>query len=153
MGLWSFSAQKDRLMASPRNHFPLGHHTNHFLLTLRGTAELAKAKAIAPYSGFKVGAVAAGLDRGAWVMAQGANIEVGVSAAGVCAERVAISALLMQGIQPMLVCITADKPDVVPCGTCLQFMNEWKPMICTPEHYAPIAEFLPRPYQGRRPKL
>lgn len=127
--------------------------THHFLSTLRETARLAKDKAYAPYSGYKVGAVAAGLDRGAWVMAQGANIEAACSSVGICAERVAISALLMQGIQPMLVCITADKADVVPCGVCLQFMNEWKPMICTPEFYGPIAELLPRPYQGRRPKL
>ena len=140
MGLWFFPKEKGRLVS------------HHFLSTLRESAELAKAKAIASYSGFKVGAVAAGFD-GGWSMASGANIEVGASAAGICAERVAISALLMQGVKPLIICITADALEVTPCGMCLQFMVEWKPMICTPNHYSPIAEFLPKPYQGRRPKL
>ncbi len=141
MGLRFLSQEKGRLVKSD------------FTRTAREMARLAKEKAIAPYSGFKVGAVAAGInDSGSWVFASGANIEAACSSVGICAERVAVANLLMQGVKPSLVCIDADKSDVVPCGVCLQFMNEWRVMIGTPEHYGPISDYLPRPYRGRSPK-
>jgi len=124
---------------------------------LRATASIAKEKAIAPYSGFKVGAAAGGFEirqsHRPIVITSGANIEVAASASGICAERVAISALLMQGIKPSFVCIDAGQYEITPCGLCLQFMQEWEPRIITPTDHFPFRDFLPKPYRGRRPKL
>lgn len=122
--------------------------------SLREKAKEARTKAYAPYSGFQVGACALGVNAdGEHVYALGANIEAACSSVGVCAERVAISALLMQGVKPSIVCIDAESDKVTPCGVCLQFMNEWRPTIVTPSGFANFASLLPRPYQGRRPKL
>lgn len=86
----------------------------------------AREAGFAPYSGYKVGA-AVMCDDGSIVT--GANVEVACSAAGVCAERVALSTAVHQGKKPKAIAIVADsETPIPPCGVCRQFMLEFSPL-------------------------
>lgn len=86
----------------------------------------AREAGFAPYSGYKVGAAVL-CDDGSIVT--GANVEVACSAAGVCAERVAISTAVHQGKKPKVIAIVADsETPIPPCGVCRQFMLEFSPL-------------------------
>jgi len=86
----------------------------------------AREAGSAPYSGYKVGAAVL-CDDGSIIT--GANIEVACSAAGVCAERVALSQAIYLGKRPKIIAIVADseKP-IPPCGICRQFLVEFSPL-------------------------
>jgi cytidine deaminase len=86
-------------------------------------ARLAAGRAYAPYSGFRVGAVAAGVSGATW---RGVNVENASYPAGVCAERVALGAMVAGGEREVraVAVATADGRDVVPCGICLQALSE-----------------------------
>jgi cytidine deaminase len=80
--------------------------------------------AYAPYSGYRVGAVAVGPSgRGH----RGANVENAASPAGLCAERAALAALVTHGERELrCVAVAAgDGSDCLPCGMCLQALAEF----------------------------
>lgn len=86
-------------------------------------AHRVAGRAYAPYSGFAVGAVVVGP---LGVGRQGVNVENASYPAGVCAERVALGALVAAGEREArtVAVATADGRDVVPCGLCLQALAE-----------------------------
>lgn len=92
-------------------------------------ARLATSHAYAPYSHFHVGA-AARLSNGAIVT--GSNQENASFPAGICAERVLISACASQypGISIQGIAVSYSQPGIVtdtpvaPCGICRQTLQE-----------------------------
>ncbi len=82
------------------------------------------ARAHAPYSGFRVGAVVRDADGGGH---SGVNVESASSPAGVCAERVALGAAVTAGQRELtaVAVATADERDALPCGVCLQALVEF----------------------------
>jgi cytidine deaminase len=78
----------------------------------------------APYSGFRVGAVALGPAGRAH---RGVNVENAAYACGLCAERAALAALVAHGEREVLTVAVAaaDGSDCVPCGLCLQALAEF----------------------------
>jgi cytidine deaminase len=84
-------------------------------------AEAAAAHAYAPYSKYRVGAVAVTTDGR---MFDGVNVENAAYPLGVCAEKTAIAAAASAGVRPgeiAAVGITAP-----PCGGCRQWLFEWR---------------------------
>jgi cytidine deaminase len=102
--------------------------------TLIAAARAASAHAYAPYSRFHVGAALAFAD-GAIVTA--ANVENASYGLALCAETVAVSQVMAQGVRGGLLAVAvvggAPGPDgaamsggpaVTPCGRCRQVLNE-----------------------------
>ena len=88
---------------------------------LLALADDAAAKAYAPYSNYRVGAVV--LLRDGRVVA-GANVENAAYPLGVCAEKAAIARAASEGARPgdvEAIAITAS-----PCGGCRQWLHEWR---------------------------
>lgn len=89
-------------------------------------AKIARLKAYAPYSKFKVGASILFND-GEYVT--GCNIENVSYGLTICAERVALNNMILKGYEAIDVVemnIIADTEDVVyPCGACRQVMVEF----------------------------
>lgn len=84
----------------------------------------ARRRAVAPFSGFKVGS-AIRTDRG--VIYSGCNVENATLGLTVCAERVALWKALSEGARRFteLVVVTgADRP-TPPCGACRQLLWEY----------------------------
>ncbi len=84
--------------------------------------------AYAPYSRFRVGAVAVGEDGNLY---QGVNVENAAYPSGVCAEASAISAAATAGVRKIeavaVACIDATREDqTYPCGQCRQRLNEFR---------------------------
>ena len=95
-----------------------------YLQTARSVAE----NAYAPYSHFRVGAVAMGDDGNLY---RGVNVENAAYPSGVCAEASAISAAVTAGVRKIEVvavaCIDATQEDQsYPCGQCRQRLNEFR---------------------------
>jgi cytidine deaminase len=94
-------------------------------------ANLARERAYAPYSLFKVGAALL-LANG--IVVEGNNQENGAYPSGLCAERVAFFAASSQypGIEIIAAAITASSANflmdhpVAPCGACRQVMLEYQ---------------------------
>ncbi|CAM2005398.1 cytidine deaminase [Acanthopleuribacter pedis] len=97
------------------------------LRTLIKAAWLARDRAHAPYSGFKVGAV---LENDKGQLFSGCNVENANYTTGLCAERTAIvkavseGALKPGGIRRMVIAAKADRP-AGPCGSCRQVIEEF----------------------------
>ncbi len=91
---------------------------------LHATAEEVAERAWAPYSRFAVGAVVVGPSGRSHA---GVNVENSSYPAGICAERVALGALVTAGEREVrtVAVATADGRDVVPCGLCLQALAEF----------------------------
>jgi cytidine deaminase len=85
----------------------------------RRTAE----RAYAPYSSLAVGAVAVGPSGR---LHRGVNVENASYPAGLCAERAALAAMVVDGeLRARYVAVAArDGRDLAPCGMCLQAMAE-----------------------------
>jgi cytidine deaminase len=84
-------------------------------------AEAAAERAYAPYSNYLVGAVV--LTRDGRVI-EGVNVENAAYPLGVCAERVALSRAVVEGVRPgdlEAIGITAS-----PCGGCRQWLHEFR---------------------------
>ncbi len=83
----------------------------------------AAAHAHAPYSSFKVGAVAVGADGTTYV---GCNVENAAFGASICAEVNAMTTAVAQGATEIdtvaVVCL--DGEPCTPCGNCRQVMRE-----------------------------
>lgn len=87
-------------------------------------ARSARERAIAPYSGFQVGAA---LRTRAGRVIRGCNIENSTFGLTVCAERVALLAALADGereYEAVAVVTQSEKPSP-PCGPCRQLMWEY----------------------------
>lgn len=87
---------------------------------------LARSKAHAPYSHFKVGAAVK--LKGVAEAIPGCNVENASFGATICAERVALTSAASQfgKIQPeFIVVVTSEKKPTVPCALCLQVMAEF----------------------------
>jgi cytidine deaminase len=91
---------------------------------LLAAAREAQKRAYAPYSNYRVGA-AVRADNGK--IYQGANVENASYGLSICAERVAISAAIVDGARKIVACavITASSPPVAPCGMCRQTLAEF----------------------------
>lgn len=88
----------------------------------QAAAEAAE-NAWAPYSRFAVGAVVVGPTGRAY---RGVNVENASYPAGICAERVALGAMVTAGDREAhaVAVATADGRDAAPCGVCLQALAE-----------------------------
>jgi cytidine deaminase len=87
-------------------------------------ARLARERAYAPYSGFKVGAAVAA---GGGAVFAGCNVENAAYPVGTCAEAGAIAGMVAAGdtrIAAMLV-LGEGEALVTPCGACRQRIREF----------------------------
>jgi cytidine deaminase len=89
-------------------------------------AARARARAVAPYSKFKVGAAL--LTRDGEIIS-GANVESASYGMTCCAERVALFRALTDGKKDFVaVAVVARAPGgVTPCGACRQLLAEYAP--------------------------
>jgi cytidine deaminase len=87
-------------------------------------ARRARAHAVAPYSGFKVGAA---LETADGSIVTGCNIENASYGLTLCAERVAMFKALSEGHRRFTrVAVVADTADPTPpCGACRQILWEF----------------------------
>lgn len=119
---------------------------------LVAAAERAAARAHAPYSGVRVGAVAED-ERG--VAHAGVNVESGSLGLTLCAERAALARAVAEGA-PGIVAVgvgRADGAPIVPCGACRQLLVELAPHARV-AHRGPdgavreraVADLLPEPF-------
>ena len=87
-------------------------------------AREAALTAYAPYSNFRVGAVAVGEDGS---VHRSANVENASFGSGVCAESNAITSAVASGVRKVrtvaVVCL--DGEGCYPCGDCRQIMREF----------------------------
>ncbi len=81
-----------------------------------------RARAYAPYSGYRVGAAVEGADGRVFT---GVNVENMSYGATICAERSAIVKMVAEGSQRIRRIAVATKDGGAPCGICLQTMLEF----------------------------
>lgn len=124
-------------------------------------ARQARDHAYAPYSEYRVGAAL--LCEGGEVFA-GANVENGIPALGVCAERSAVSAAVTAGCRKIVAVavVTASRPPARPCGVCRQTLLELAadpatlPILCAgtggEREETTLGELLPQPFVYAREK-
>ena len=91
---------------------------------LVAAARAARDHAVAPYSGFKVGAALLTADG---VIYGGCNVENATYGLTVCAERVALLKALSEGARQFVaVAVVADtEAPTPPCGACRQLLWEY----------------------------
>src|SRR3989475_4050557 len=87
-------------------------------------AAAARQKALAPYSGFKVGAA---LETRDGLVYTGCNIENASYGLSICAERVALWKALSEGAREFraMVIVTDAEKLTTPCGACRQLLWEY----------------------------
>ena len=88
----------------------------------------AREKAIAPYSGFQVGAALQCEDG---TLVTGCNVEISSYGLTICAERTAIFKALSEGKRQFTrMVIVADTEELTaPCGTCRQVLWDFAPHL------------------------
>ena len=98
--------------------------TDNDLAALADAARAARERAHAPYSRFRVGAAL--LDEHGRVHA-GCNVENAAYPQSLCAEAVALGALVTAGGTRVLALVVAgdDAETIVPCGGCRQKLSEF----------------------------
>ena len=114
----------------------------------------ARRRAVAPYSGFHVGAA---LLTSTGKIFTGANVESASYGLTCCAERVALFKALTEGAKKFrAMALVADAPNgPMPCGACRQLLAEYAPgaVVWTVDSRKPqrvrevsVAEVLPQPF-------
>ena len=119
---------------------------------LVAAAARAAARAHAPYSGVRVGAVVED-ERGG--LHAGVNVESASFGLTLCAERAALARAVAEGApRPVAIGVArADGAPIVPCGACRQLISELAPEARVafrgpdgrPAERA-VAELLPEPF-------
>jgi len=92
------------------------------LQDLATQARVARRKAYAPYSGYEVGAAVREEDGRVFT---GCNMENASYGLTMCAERVAISAMVSAGGRRIAQIAVVTRDGAPPCGMCLQTMIEF----------------------------
>lgn len=122
---------------------------------LIAAARLARRHAVAPYSGFQVGAALRASDGRVFT---GCNVENASYGLTVCAERVALWKALSEGAREFVaIAVVADTAaPTPPCGPCRQLLWEYCGdvpvyMANLERHVAThsVAALLPLPFDGR----
>jgi cytidine deaminase len=122
------------------------------LAAIVGEAGEARARAYAPYSGFRMGAAVRTTSGDILVGALVENVSLGLA---MCAERVALFASVAAGQRPEVLALVAPRTDgqiTYPCGACLQVALElggpdMVVVASTPDGHierALLADLLPR---------
>jgi len=95
---------------------------------LMAEAEIARKRAYAPYSKFRVGAAL--LTRSGQII-HGCNVENASLGLSICAERNAVWKAVSEGIGDFVaIAVAAEKGhDASPCGGCRQVLQEFAPDI------------------------
>ena len=118
-------------------------------------AAAAREKALAPYSGFKVGAA---LETRDGLVYTGCNIENASYGLSVCAERVALWKALSDGARDFrrIAIVTEGEPLTSPCGACRQLLWEYCGDIAIHLHSLrgldeqhQLADLFPHPFDKR----
>lgn len=93
---------------------------------LLGAASKARRRAVAPYSGFRVGAAL--LTRKGEIVT-GANVESASYGLTCCAERIALFRALTDGRKDFvaMAVVAAAAGGPMPCGACRQLLAEYAP--------------------------
>lgn len=89
-------------------------------------ALVARERAYAPYSHYRVGAA---LLTAEGEIVLGCNVENAAYPATICAERVALTAAVAHGRRDFLAIAVATRDGGTPCGTCRQVMAELGPQM------------------------
>jgi cytidine deaminase len=122
---------------------------------LVAAARLARERALAPYSHFKVGAALLTVDGTVYT---GCNVENASYGLTMCAERVALFKALSEGERAFrAMAVVADTASPTPpCGPCRQLLWEFcgdiPVIMATLDRVAathPMRELLPLPFDGR----
>lgn len=112
-----------------------------------------RQRAHAPYSRYRVGAALLAQDGRLFA---GANVEFGIPALGVCAERAAMVDALTSGARAFeaLVVVTESSPPASPCGLCRQTLVEHAddlPILLVStsgeRHELRLSDLQPRPFR------
>ena len=123
--------------------------------TLVDAATQARARAHAPFSGFKVGAA---LESAGGPVHTGCNVENASYSLTICAERVALVKALSEGHTRFTrIAVVADTPEPTPpCGPCRQLLWEYCGDIDVilanldgPKAQHRLSELLPLPFDSR----
>lgn len=118
----------------------------------------ARTRAFAPFSRYPVGAALLADDGRIFT---GSNVEFGIPALGVCAERAAVIAALNAGARGLraLVVVTGSPRPAAPCGVCRQTLAELAddlPILIVnadgEREEIRLAELLPWPFRFRAPE-
>lgn len=118
-------------------------------------AVAARDYAVAPYSGFKVGAALEASDGQIYT---GCNIESASYGLTVCAERLALWKALSAGAREFRqIAVVTNAPTITfPCGTCRQLLWEYCGDIAVHLHSTAgleeehrLAELFPHPFDSR----
>lgn len=122
---------------------------------LVAAAREARSRAIAPYSGFAVGAALLAADGR---IVTGCNVENASFGLTMCAERVALFKALSDGIREfrVLAVVAETEAPTPPCGPCRQLLWEYcadLPVLLAnltgiTARYQ-LADLLPEPFDGR----
>ncbi len=117
---------------APRPGLP--KHLEH-LSPVLAAARLARSRAYAPYSGYRVGAAILTKSGGVYA---GCNVENATYGATLCAERSAVSAMIAAGDSNPVsaIVLTGGPKPAPPCGICRQVLAEF----CRELHLLLIAE-------------
>ena len=89
-------------------------------------AALARERAYAPYSGYRVGAAL--LTRSGQVYT-GTNVENAVYPLGTCAERTAVVKAVSEGEREFEAIAVVTSNGGTPCGSCRQILHEFAPHL------------------------
>ena len=116
-------------------------------------AQRARQRAYAPHSGYRVGAALLTADGDIFAAS---NVENGLLALSICAERAAVAAAVGAGQRDFraLAVVTESRPPACPCGLCRQTLVEFAddlPVLCVNEAgeriETSLAALLPRAFR------